>query len=200
MVNLPKWRCAIRDAVNQAKSAATTATNTAATLGGEAQAIGANLTPFLTQEMLHPQGIGQEGIGAETGAALGGAGGATAGIVGQAAQRAAASRNGGGFQAALDDASRQRMKAAAGASEGIQAGNEQTKLNQQQEGERGLQGMYGTDTSGMLNSQGQVANDINAEVNANKSGWFQNTVAMLNAIKPGGSVGGGSPASFSMGG
>jgi hypothetical protein len=39
--------------------------------------------------------------------------------------------------------------------------------------------MYGTDTSGMLESQGQEANDINAEVNASKSGWLQNAGALL---------------------
>jgi hypothetical protein len=172
----------MRDAVGQASAAEKNAVNTAATLGGEAQGIGANLTPFLTQEMLHPQGMGQTGIGAETGAALGGAGGADAGLVGQATQRASASRNAGGFQAALDDAARQRMKAAAGASEGIQAGNEQEKLQQQQEGARGLQGMYGTDTSGMLNAMNQEHEDINSEVEASKAGWLQNTMGMLGTI------------------
>jgi hypothetical protein len=73
------------------------------------------------------------------------------------------------------------MKSAAGASEGIQAGNEQAKLQQQQEGAAGLGKMYGTDTSGMLSSQGQVANDINAEVNADKTGWLQDTLGIVNA-------------------
>ena len=189
----------MRSAVNQASAAYNQANNTSATLGGEAQGIGANLTPFLTQEMLHPQGIGQTGLSAETGAALAGAGGAMSAFNGEAAQRAGASRNAGGFQAALDDASRQRMKAAAGSSEGIQAQNENLKQTQQQEGAKGLQGMYGTDTSGMLNSQGQEANDINAEVNANKTGWLQNTLGITNAasglilaLKGKGNGGGGS--------
>ena len=64
----------MRNAVNQASNAAGTAASTGATLGGEAQGIGANLTPFLTEEMLHPQGIGQTGLAAETAAAEGGAG------------------------------------------------------------------------------------------------------------------------------
>jgi hypothetical protein len=33
--------------------------------------------------------------------------------------------------------------------------------------------MYGTDTSGMLESQGQEANDVNTEFNASKYGWLQ---------------------------
>jgi len=176
----------MRSAVGQASNAYNQANNTSATLGGEGQAIGANLTPFLTQEMLHPQGLGQQGITAETGAALGGAGGAMSAFNGEAAQRAGASRNAGGFQAALDDASRQRMKAAAGASEGIQAQNENLKQTQQQEGAKGLQGMYGTDTSGMLESQGQEANDINAEFNASKYGWLQQAQSIIKQAATGG--------------
>ena len=62
-------------AMGQANSAYNQANNTAGMLGGEASGIGANLTPFLTQEMLHPQGIGQQGLSAEEAAATGGAGG-----------------------------------------------------------------------------------------------------------------------------
>src|SRR5882757_10068613 len=168
----------MRNAVGQAKTAADTAGSTGATLGGEAQGIGANLTPFLTSEMLHPQGIGQEGIAAEMGAALGGAGGAAAGLTGQAMQRAATSRNAGGFQAALDDAARQRTKAAAGASEGIAADNEKLKQQQIQEGSGGLERLYGTDTSGMLNAMNQQHEDINSEVEAGKTGWLQNSLGI----------------------
>lgn len=172
----------MRNAVNQASSAYDQAQNTSAKLGSQADTIGANITPFLTQEMLHPEGLGQTGIAAETGAALGGAGGAASGLTGQAMQRAAASRNGGGFQAALGEAAREREKAAAGSSEGIQAQNENLKQTQRQEGEHGLQGLYGTDTSGMLNSQGQEAGDINAEVNASKSGWLQDSLGVVNGL------------------
>jgi len=42
--------------------------------------------------------------------------------------------------------------------------------------------MYGTDTSGMLDSQGQEANDINAEVGANKTGWLQNALAIADTV------------------
>jgi hypothetical protein len=175
----------MRSAVGQASNAYNNATNTAAGLGADANAISSTTTPFLTQEMLHPQGIGQAGLSAETAAAMGGAGGADAGIVGQAAQRAAASRNAGGFQAALDDASRNRTKAAAGASEGIQAQDENLKQQQQQEGAAGLEKMDQIDTSGMLQSQGQEAGDINSEVNANNSGWLQNATGIMSALGQG---------------
>ena len=172
----------MRSAVNQANAAENQAVNTSNQLNAEGQGINANLTPFLTQEMLHPQGIGQAGIAAETSAALGGAGGANSGLVGQAAQRAAVSHNAGGYQAALDDAARQREKAAAGASEGIQAQNENLKQTQQQAGAHGLQGMYGTDTSGMLNAMNQEHEDINSEVDASKAGWLQNAESAMDTI------------------
>jgi hypothetical protein len=178
----------MRNASSQAGTAATTAANTGAGLGADASAISANLTPFLTQEMLHPQGIGQQGIGAEEAAALGGAGGAGSALTGEAMQRAAVSRNAGGYQAALADAARSRDMAGAGASEKIAAGNEQAKLGQQQQGAEGLGGLYKTDTSGMLSAMNQVPEDVNAEVNANKTGWLQNTLGILSAINGSGNA------------
>jgi hypothetical protein len=139
--------------------------------------------------MEHPQGLGQEGIGAETSAALAGGGGAASGLTGGANQRAAVSHNAGGVDAALDSVARERMKAAGQASEGIQAQNENLKETQRQAGAAGLGKMYGVDTQGMLESQGQEANDINSQVNAGNSGWLQNTMNILKTVnslaKPG---------------
>jgi hypothetical protein len=181
----------LRNAVNQASGAATTAANTGAELGSEAQGIGANLTPFLTQEMLHPQGVGQTGLSAETASAEGGAGGAASGLMGVANERAAASRNAGGFSAALDEAARQRDKAAAGSSEGITAGNEMLKQKQSQEGAEGLNSMYGTDTSGMLKAQSLIPEDVNAEANADKTGWLQDANQILQMGMNGAKLAGG---------
>jgi len=184
----------MRSAVNQASDAYKQANSTANTLGSEAQGIGANLTPFLTQELLHPQGYSQQDQSAMLAAGLGGAGGESAGIGGAAQKQAAVTRNAGGFQAALDDAARQRMKAAAGSAEGIAANNANVKQEQQQNAARGLQGLYGTDTSGMLDAMGQQHEDINYEVEAGKSGWLQNALAIINTLKAGG--GGGMAGGF----
>jgi hypothetical protein len=185
----------MRSAVQQAQNAYAQSNNTANTLASEGQGINSTLTPFLTAEMQHPQGIGQSGLAAENAAALGGAGGAAAGLTGVANQRAAASHNAGGYQAALDDVARQRMKAAAGTSEGITGENEMLKQRQQQEGASGLAGLYGTDTTGMLSAQGNEARDIGAEAEANNTGWFQNTTDMIRAInsaaKSGAAIGDG---------
>jgi len=172
----------MRSAVGQAGSAATTAANTGTRLGAEASGIGSTLTPFLTSELEHPEGYSQQDLSSMLSAAEGGAGGSNSGVVGQANQTAATTRNAGGFQAVLDDAARQRAKAAAGASEGIAAQNAGLKQTQQQNAEQGLQKMYGTDTSGMLDATGQEARDIDAGVEANNSGWLQNATGILNTI------------------
>ena len=176
----------MRSSVNSANNATNTAVNTAAGMGAEANGIGANLTPFLTSELEHPQGYSPADTSAMLAASAGGAGGATSGIVGEANKQAATSRNAGGFQAALDDASRQRMKAAAGSSEGIAANNADLKQRQQQDAASGLSKLYSTDTSGMLDSMGQEHNDINAATEGNNTGWLQNT---MNVIKTLGGLG-----------
>lgn len=172
----------MRSSVSQAQGAATTAADTGAQLGSEAQGIGSTLTPFLTSELTNPQGYSQQDTSAMLSDAAAGAGGADAGIVGQANQMAARTRNAGGFQTALDSAARSRTQAAAQTAEGIGAQDATLKQTQQQDAAKGLQGMYGTDTSGMLDATGQVAPDLNAATNANNSGWLQNTTAVLNSL------------------
>lgn len=156
-------------AAGQATNTYNQAFNTASMLGGEAQGIGSNLTPFLTQEMLHPQGYGQQGLSAMTSAATGGAGGALSAFQGRAAQQAGAGRNAGAFQAGLDAASRNAAKAAAGSSENIAAQNAGLQQQQMQQGAAGLGRLYSTDTSGMLNAMRQEAPDIGMELQADKA-------------------------------
>ena len=150
-------------------------------LGGEAQGINANLTPFLTQEMLHPQGYGQQGMSAMNAAASGGAGGALSAFEGGAAQREGAMHNAGAFGASMDDASRNAMKARAGASENIAANNANLQQEQTQQGASGLGGMYKTDTSGMLDAMGQEAQDINARSQASKTGFRGSFMSSLGS-------------------
>ena len=156
--------------VGQASNAYNQANNTAGMLGGEASGIGSNLTPFLTEEMLHPAGFGQQGLSAMTAAATGGAGGSLSAFQGNAAQRAGAMHNSGAFGASMDDASRNASKAAADSSEGIAAKNAGLQQEQQQQGAAGLGGLYKTDTSGMLDAMGQESRDINAETEASQAG------------------------------
>lgn len=180
-------------AAGEAKNAYNQAVNTSNMLGGESQGIGANLTPFLTQEMLHPTGYGQQGLSAMNAAAQGGAGGATSGLTGQAEQRAAASHNAGGYQAALDAAARERTQAGAGASENIAAQNANLEQQQQQEGAAGLGGMYRTDTSGMLDAMGQQKGDIEAQLAAQAQGpaWMSTAKNAMGLVGQAAGMAGG---------
>jgi hypothetical protein len=183
----------VRDAVNQASQAQGIAGQTAGNYGAQAGGIAANLVPQLTRQMQNPQGMSQRDIGAQLTMGLAGAGGATSGLTGAADKMGEVTRNPMGFSAALDAAARARDKAAAGVGEGVAARNADVKLNQQSDAERGLTGLYGIDANSQLGAQRNQAADIDAEVNANKTGWLQNmndTIATLTgaakAAKPGG--------------
>lgn len=173
----------MRNAQSQANSAYNSATGTAANLGSDASGISANLTPFLTSELTHPQGFSQQDQSAMLSAGLGGAGGATSALDGQANLAAARSGNSGGFQAALDSAARSRSQAGAQSAEGIASQNANLKQSQMQDAARGLQGMYGTEQSGMLGAMGQQSEDINADVNAGNSGWLQNLNSVIRTVR-----------------
>jgi hypothetical protein len=83
---------------------------------------------------------------------------------------------------------------------GISASNENLKQAQKQAGLAGLSDLYGSQQSEQLGALGQGNNATNAGTEAGKSGWYQNFLGTLAALKPTGSAGGGQPASFGIGG
>lgn len=171
-----------RAAVGQANTLQGTAGTNAAQAGASAAGVNANLNPFLTSELQHPQGFTQQQQTSMLSAVQGGAGGANAGITGQANLQAARTRNAGGFGSALDQAARMRQQAAAGSSEGIAAQNAQLQQQNQQAGARGLQGLYGTDSGNALKALGIQDSAIGTEVGAGNSGWLQNATNLLGTI------------------
>jgi len=181
-----------RAAQSAAKAAEANAVGVAGSEQGNAGAERAQLMPFYKQEMnaqheFNPMQM-QELL-SSAGTPLAASAATTAG---KAASEAARTRNTSGFSSALDQAARERNQAMGTA--GLEVGKEDIlgakKLNQ--EGAAGMQGLFGTDTNAMLHAMGQESGDINAEVNAGKSGWLQNTMDVLNTLKPGlsGSAGG----------
>ena len=189
-----------RAAQGQAKSAYNTATDVAGNEESAATNERAALTPFYrsemnaqhafnpaqTQELLNYAGAGTAGSGATT--------------AGEAASQGARTRNTSGFSSALDQAARDRSRTMATVNAGVGAQDVAGAKELNQSGARGMAGLYDTDTSSMLKAMGLQAGDINAEVNAGKSGWYQN---LLNGIQTGanliGSIkgnGGGSPATL----
>jgi hypothetical protein len=183
----PVARCD-RAAQSAASAAATTAANTGAAEGADASGINSTLTPFLTQQLLHPQGYSQQDLTQQLNAGAAGAGGAASAITGDAADMAARTRNPSGFTSALDEAARDRDKAAAGSSEQVAANDAGVKLQQQQEAAKQLGGQEGMDSDAMLKSMGLQTGDINAGVNAGDSGWLQNAMSVLKTV--GGLAGG----------
>lgn len=164
----------MRSAVNTAQNAANTASNTGANAGATAAGINSTVLPFLTRELNNPQGFSQQDKGAMLGAAEGGAGGAAAGLNTEANLKAARDRNSGGFSAALDQVSRNAGKNAAQQSENIEGENANLKQQQTQNAASGLEKMSGLETDAQLKAMGLVPEDVNAEANADKTGWLQN--------------------------
>lgn len=184
----------MRSAADQASKAANDASNTATQYGSAASNVNSQLFPFLTRELNSPQGYTQQQQTAQLGNAMAGTGGATAGINTEANLASARNRNSGGFSGALDQAAREQEKNLAGAAEGIASKNAALQQTQQQGAAEGLSHLYGMDTQAQMRAMGIVPEDVNAEVNANKSGWFQNLTGLLASINGAGyktSSGGG---------
>jgi hypothetical protein len=192
------WELCDRAAQSQAKSAANTAAGVAGTEESAATNERAALTPFYRREMGAEHGFDPTQTQELLNYAGAGTGGSGATATGEANSQAARTRNTSGFSSALDQNARDRGKEMATVNAGVGAEDVMGAKALNQEGSRGMAGLYDTDTSAMLKSMGQVAPDINAESEAGRQGWFQNTVAAINALKPGMSAGGGG-TSFSMG-
>jgi len=153
--------------------------------GSQATQEGAELNPIYSQEararhLYDPTQINEllTYAGAGTGAATGAAEGA-------ANREAARTHNAGGFTKALDEVARDRMKAAAGTSEGVASQDVMGAKQLNQEGLSGLQGMYGINTGAQLKAMGQQNEDLNTAINADKTGWVQNTLDTITALTGG---------------
>jgi hypothetical protein len=175
-----RW-CYDRAAQGAAKTAAGTAAGTAATEGGNANAAGAALTPFYRQEMNAQHLYNPQQMNELLGAGEAGISGANATAMGQAQSEAARTRNTSGFSAALDQNARERMQQTGALGQGVAAQDVLGAKQLNQEGAKGLAGLYSTDTDAMLKAMGIETGDINAQTEAGKSGWFQNLLGGVNA-------------------
>ena len=141
---------------NQSKS-------TAAGYGEGASATGAALTPFYQREMqaeheFDPTQMGEMLTAAE--APIGAvAGNEEAQMQGEAAR----THNATGLTKSLDEAARNRMKANAGASEGISAQDVLGAQQLRQQGAAGMMGLHGEDINAQLGAMGQENKAISQE-------------------------------------
>jgi hypothetical protein len=171
-----------RGANKQAKQAAGVAQGVAGQERTGANQIGSSLIPGLEQEANNPTGYTPAETNNMLVAGEQGAGGATSGITGEGAQMAAKTRNAGGYGAALDQAARDKTQALSNNALGVANKSANLAQEKQQSAQGKLAGLYGTDTSAMLSSMGLQTGDINAEINADKTGWVQDFTQIMQGL------------------
>jgi len=165
----------IRQLVDQATQAAKTAGQVGAGLGATAAGEGAQLNPFYTREMQAEHAFDPTQLNELLTAAGAGTGAATGAASTELQRQAATTGNASAETKSLQELARDRMKAAAGTSEGIAGQDVLGAQKLRQEGAAGMQGLYGENLKGQLAAMGQESADINAATNASKTGWLQDT-------------------------
>jgi len=189
---LGPWALCDRQLQQQAGNAATTASNTAAGYGAAAGGTAGTLTPILTRMAQNPSGYSPTDVNNMRTNAAEGASSAANSAENKATLAANRSHNVGSLSAVQDEAARNKMQTMSKANLGVDVANANLKQNQQQAALAGLQKLYGTQVGAQVGSQGQIAQDVNAGVNAGNSGWLQNTMGVVKDLSSGaGAVMGG---------
>ena len=165
-----------------ADQAERTATGTAATLGQRAGSEVATLQPFYQREMQAEHMFDPSQINEMLTAAGASTGGTTGALESAMQRQAATTGNAAGATKGLQELARDRMKAAAGVSEGVAGQDVMGAKQLQQQGAAGMSGLYGENLKGQLDAMGQVSGDINAAVNANKTGYMQQQEDISNTV------------------
>ena len=171
-----------RQLVNTAQNAANAAGTTAAGYGSAATGIGGTLTPILTKEATNPTGLTPTEKNAQLVAGEEGAGGATGSVAGAAGLQANRTRNTGALSGVLDAAARAKSQQFSRGAENVQNEDTMLKEGNRQAGIRGLQQQFGTNVGAQLGSAGQISHDVEAGVQANNTGWLQNTLNTINTL------------------
>lgn len=171
-----------RGPAKQASNAANTASTTGAGYGTAASGIAANLIPTLNAEATGNVGMTPQQQNAELVAGEQGAGGANAGIAGEAGLRATRTRNTGALSGVLDEASRNKTRQLSENALNVQNKNADVAQQNRQRALGQLQGLYGTNVEAQLRAMGLIPEDVNAETNAGKSGWLQNVLGTISTI------------------
>ena len=171
-----------RSAQNQAGQATNQAFSTAGNYGSQAGQIGGSVVPTLERDVTNAPGYNPTDLNAMLVAGEQGAGGAASGVTGQAGLEAARTRNSGATSSVLDQAMRRKGQILSTNALDVQGANAKLKQQQRSQALGGLEGMYGTDVGAQLKAMGLEAPDINADVNAGKSGWLQQGEGLLDTL------------------
>lgn len=170
----------------QGKSDAQNTYNTASNLTGSSTANRGNLYNSLfgtyQNEASNPVGFTQPDIARMNTAAQQSAGGSLGAVVGKGNQYAAANRNLGSFAPAMDEASRSASRDLSNSALDIQNKNALLKETQRQQGISGMQGLENQENQDILASLGLQNQSTDALTNAEKTGWFQNMLGLMNSV------------------
>jgi len=177
-----------RNLQQQATTAENNAATTAGGLGATAGQVGGALIPGLERQAANPPGMTPMDLANQQSQALEAAGGTASSLKGGLMDKAMRSRNPAGLNATTAAVAQGASRAAGQANQDILSQNAMLKNKQQEQAQTGLEGIYGTDTKGMLDAMGLIPQDINANVDAQKVGWVQNLTGLLGDI-PGASAG-----------
>lgn len=171
-----------RDTQAAAGQNAKTGQNLSSSYTNNASGVSGILTPTLSRMATNPQGFSQSTLNNMNTAALQSVGGANAGTVGGALQRAAATNNAGGAGAATAQSGADATRALSDAALGVQNKNALLQEQQREQGLQGLQNLYGTDVSAGENALGLSNSALNAKTSAGQNGWLQNTLGIIGAV------------------
>jgi hypothetical protein len=179
-----------RKAQQQASQAVDTENKTSGGFGAAASSIGGPLTAQLQSEATNPTGFSPEDINSMLVGGEEAAGGATGDLASDASLAAARTRNTGSTSGVLDALQRQKTQTLGANALGVQNQNAMLKQTKQQDAQRALQGLFGTDVNAQLSAMGLVPGTVNAETNAGSQGWLQNVEGIGNMITGGGQAAG----------
>ena len=189
-----------RSAQTAAQNAQQQATTTAGNLGQTAAGIGSQIIPGLERMTTTPPGFSPVDLARMETTAQEAAGGTASGIKGDLALRAMRNRNPAGLNAASASVAQGASRAQGNVLQDALNQNANLKEKQRMQAYEQLGGIYGTDTSGMLKAMSLVPEDINAEVNAGKSGWYQNLLAGIDTAAGAGSGAAGAYKNLALSG
>lgn len=176
----------------QAKTAATTAQNMSTGFNSNANQLYGTVAPELTQQLRNPTGLTPTEKSNMTTAGMQTAGGAMSGAVGQGALQAARTRNAGGADAAIQESARNAGQANGNTALKTEMADASLKEKNRQGALAGLGGLLGGQTQASIGALGQVAPNVNADVNAQNASWNWAKYILDPAMQAaGGAAGGG---------
>lgn len=156
-----------------------------------------SIIPGLESDATHPTGFTPLEKSSMLTSSAESLGGVNSGAGGEARLNQMRTRNASGFAPALAEAARAKGRAQATNTLGINMADAQLARQKQEQARQQLEGLYGVNTSDMLKSMGLADQDLQTQLEAGKSGWYQNLLGGLNtaanlrkAFSPGGGGGG----------